>query len=626
MSTSSAKTTVNEAYKLNKRALHIWWSKYPKIFISSSIYALFSSLIPFVAIYLSAKIINELAGGRDAEILSTLVAITLIATSLLSIAKAILQHWKNSEHSCLYHKEQKIFSDKLLSMDFSSVDDPYTSDLICQINQNENWSGWGLKRLIDNYEKLLSSIIQICGAITLTVSLFTSSVPEKSGTLIILNSPIFAFIIVVLMLIVTVVSPGLSNKANSYWAKCADKATMSNRMFGFYGFMAFDHNRALDIRIYRQDILCKNSLLHDNAFGPKGDIAKHARGAMGLLNMISSAVSYIFTAIVYVFVCLKAWGGAFGAGSVTQYISAITSLSNGVSSFISTLGDMKNNSAFLKVVFEFLDIPNNMYQGSLTVEKRNDRKYEIEFKDVSFKYPNSNTWALHHVSMKFKIGSRLAVVGQNGSGKTTFVKLLCRLYDPTQGHILLNGIDIRKYNYDEYISVFSVVFQDFKLFAFPLGENVAASFIVDNNRAEKSLIESGFQDKLLHMPKGMNTFLYKSFDETGVDVSGGEAQKIAIARSLYKDAPFMILDEPTAALDPVAEYEIYSKFNEIVGDKTAVYISHRLSSCRFCDEIAVFHEGQVVQQGNHETLVADFHGKYYELWNAQAQYYIATNQ
>ena len=276
---------------------------------------------------------------------------------------------------------------------------------------------------------------------------------------------------------------------------------------------------------------------------------------------------------------------------------------------------------FLEDTYEFLDYPNNMYQGSLTTEKRRDNKYEIEFRNVSFKYPGSNSYALKNVNLKFNIGEKLAIVGMNGSGKTTFIKLLCRLYDPTEGTILLNGIDIRKYRYDEYMNIFSIVFQDFKLFAMPLGENVATSSDYDKEKVLSVLEKAGFGERLEKMSKGLETHLYKQLDKEGVEISGGEAQKIAIARALYKDAPFIILDEPTAALDPVAEAEIYEKFSEMVDDRTAVYISHRLSSCKFCDEIAVFHEGRVVQKGTHFDLLQDSKGKYYELWNAQAQYY-----
>ena len=209
----------------------------------------------------------------------------------------------------------------------------------------------------------------------------------------------------------------------------------------------------------------------------------------------------------------------------------------------------------------------------------------------------------------------------NGSGKTTFIKLLCRLYDPTEGEILLNGIDIRKYNYKEYMMIFSVVFQDFKLFSLTLGENVSTKINYDEEEVKNALKKSGFHNWLSTMPEGLNTYLYKDFNKKGIIISGGEAQKIAIARAIYKNAPFIILDEPTAALDPIAEAEIYEKFNEITGDKTAIYISHRLSSCKFCDKIVVFHEGSVIQTGTHQELAADKNGKYFQLWTAQAQYY-----
>ena len=171
------------------------------------------------------------------------------------------------------------------------------------------------------------------------------------------------------------------------------------------------------------------------------------------------------------------------------------------------------------------------------------------------------------------------------------------------------------------MKLFSVVFQDFKLFAFPLAENVAANRTYDAERVEKCLIQAGFGERLKTMPKGIETCLYKGFDPDGVEISGGEAQKIALARALYKDAPLVVLDEPTAALDPIAEADIYSRFNEMINGKTAIYISHRLSSCRFCDKIVVFDNGTIVQYGTHDTLVSDENGTYHKLWNAQAQYY-----
>jgi ATP-binding cassette subfamily B protein len=295
------------------------------------------------------------------------------------------------------------------------------------------------------------------------------------------------------------------------------------------------------------------------------------------------------------------------------------------------LADNEVYCRHLKGLYAYLDIPNRKEEGTLTVNmsalcngsEENGCDYEIEFCNVSFRYPGAKEYSLRNLSLKFKIGKRLAIVGKNGSGKSTFIKLLCRLYDPTEGEIRLNGVDIRKYDYEEYLKLFSVVFQDFKLFSFSLGQNVATAMEYDREKAEQCLLKAGLSQRLESMPKGLDTALYKDFESEGVEISGGEAQKVALARALYKDAPVVVLDEPTAALDPIAEAEVYTKFNEIIGDKTAIYISHRLSSCKFCDEIAVFDEGAVVQRGSHEVLLQDKGGLYHELWTAQAQYYEA---
>ena len=377
----------------------------------------------------------------------------------------------------------------------------------------------------------------------------------------------------------------------------------------------------MDRRMYRQSELAEHYVSTVNIFGVGSPVAKASQTIVGPSKALAAALSALLSGIVYVFVCLKAQGGAFGVGSVTQYVSAVTTFSGNAALLLNTVSHMQANAEFLRIIYTFFNIPGAMYQGSLTTEKRTDRRYNVEFKDVSFKYPGSDIWALRHVNMKFKVGRRLALVGENGSGKTTFIKLLCRLYDPQEGQILLNGIDIRKYRYDDYMGIFSVVFQDFQLLDQPLGSNVAGRVTYDRERAKKALLDAGFGERLAAMEKGLDTTLYKELTEDGVELSGGEAQKIAIARALYKDAPFIILDEPTAALDPIAEAEIYSKFNAIAGDRTSIFISHRLSSCKFCDEIAVFHEGAVIQQGSHTELLADSSGKYCELWNAQAQYY-----
>lgn len=621
MEQKSEKITLRETWRIHLRAYRDVRAYCPGLFAATALYTAGKALSPYVTIWLSARILDELAAQRRPEVIWKWVAAALIAGALLTLAVGALEHWVNALSERFTYRRYHLLADKMLTMDFADVDNTHTHDLRSQIYQSESWAGWGINQLYAQFQEMTRGLFGILGAIALTVSLFTRMVPETAGRLTVLNHPLFFAALAALLGGITFLSPILRNKAKAYWASCAEDARLGNRIFGAFGFLSSDQFRAMDFRMYRQQEICRSYLDRDEVFGVRGKMAKLAQGPMGFWAAASCAVSVVLTGFVYVFVCLKAWAGAFGVGSVTQYVGAVTALSGSISTLVEAVGTLKANVPFMRTLYEFLDIPNAMYQGSLTTEKRSDRNYQIEFRDVSFRYPGAESWALRHVNMKFRVGSRLAIVGENGSGKTTFIKLLCRLYDPQEGQILLNGIDIRKYNYRDYMGVFSVVFQDFQLICQSLGANVAGSAQYDSERVKKALTDAGFGERLSTLEKGLDTILYKDLSKDGVDISGGEAQKIAIARALYKNAPFIILDEPTAALDPLAEAEIYSKFNEISGDKTAIYISHRLSSCVFCDEIAVFHQGQVIQQGTHEALLADTDGKYHTLWTAQAQYY-----
>ena len=623
MSKDKKKISLREALQLSMRGYQIWWKVNPRAFIAIALSSIIDGVSPFVGIYLGARIISELAGARDKHTLTILVIVTILSTAVLAMASAGLKRWKYYHNALQFYNLRKIYADKLYSMDFRSVDDQHTQDLLYQIRQNDIMGWYGLRLLMWIYERITNAVVSIMIAAVLITPLFVLRVPESGGWLTVLNNPLFIVAIVAAMLLITLMAPVLSTKGSAYWVKFAEESKFGNRIHSFYGYSMSGGQRALDVRIYRQDKLSMKMLEHYVGFGPESLIAKAGRGPMGGLFALSGALSQVFTGIAYVFVCLKALGGAFGIGSVAQYIGVITSLSSSVASLVEAFGNFRNNSSFLCTTFELLDMPNDMFQGSLPVEKHTGIKYEIEFQNVSFRYPGQNEYALRNVSLKFDVGERLAVVGMNGSGKTTFIKLLCRLYDPTEGEILLNGINIRKYNYHEYMSIFPIVFQDFQLVSFSLGQNVAAKVSYDGKKATSCLEGVGFTQRLQEMIVGLETSLYKDFDEGGIDISGGEAQKIALSRALYKDAAFIILDEPTAALDPIAESEVYNRMNEIVDGKTAVFISHRLSSCRFCQNIAVFHEGRLIQRGSHDELVADAGGKYYELWNAQAQYYTA---
>ena len=616
------KTTLRRAAAVHLRAIRELHRVTPQHFPVLTLYCLFGAITPYVTVFFSARVLTELATLRRAEILWRWVLAGVLCTGVAAVAKAALYRRCNTLLNDLYGRKEMLFVHKIFRLDYSELDKQENHDLREQIKQNEQWSGWGLMRVHEIYSGAVTGILGLLSGTALTVSLFTAPVPNSAGRLVVLNDPIFALVLAAGILIISILAGRLSARAMQCWGDFSEEATFGNRRFAHFGFLGRDKQRAIDIRMNDQQRLVRAYWSGGSVFGVHGVFAKAARGKMGVYASLGVCITTLTTGMIYLFTCLKALGGAFDVGSCTQYIGAATAMVTNVFALTDMIGTLKANTPYLEKTFAFLDIPNSMYQGSLTTEKRSDRQYDVEFRDVSFRYPGSDIWALRHVNMKFKVGKRLAIVGENGSGKTTFIKLLCRLYDPQEGQTLLNGIDIRKYRYDDYMGIFSVVFQDFQLICQPLGNNVAGSMEYDRDRVKKALIDAGFADRLASMEKGLDTMLYKNLSEDGVEVSGGEAQKIAIARALYKDAPFIILDEPTAALDPIAEAEIYSKFDEIAGDKTAVYISHRLSSCKFCDEIAVFHEGAVVQQGSHAELLADRGGKYYALWNAQAQYYM----
>ena len=615
------KTTLRRAAAVHLRAIRELHRVTPQHFPVLTLYCLFGAITPYVTVFFSARVLTELATLRRAEILWRWVLAGVLCTGFAAIAKAALHRRCNTLLNDLYGRKEMLFVHKIFRLDYSELDKQENHDLREQIKQNEQWSGWGLMHVPQLYSGAVTGLLGLLSGAALTVSLFTAPVPNSAGWLVVLNDPIFALVLAAGILIISILAGRLSARAMQCWGDFSEEATFGNRRFGHFGFLGRDKQRAIDIRMNDQQRLVRAYWSGGSVFGVHGVFAKAARGKMGVYASLGVCITTLTTGMIYLFTCLKALGGAFDVGSCTQYIGAATAMVTNVFALTDMIGTLKANTPYLEKTFAFLDIPNSMYQGSLTTEKRSDRRYEVEFRDVSFRYPGSDIWALRHVNMRFKVGKRLAIVGENGSGKTTFIKLLCRLYDPQEGQILLNGIDIRKYRYDDYMGIFSVVFQDFQLICQPLGNNVAGSMEYDRDRAKKALIDAGFADRLAAMEKGLDTMLYKNLSEDGVEVSGGEAQKIAIARALYKDAPFIILDEPTAALDPIAEAEIYSKFDEIAGNKTAIYISHRLSSCKFCDEIAVFHEGAVIQQGSHAELLADRGGKYYALWNAQAQYY-----
>ena len=326
-------------------------------------------------------------------------------------------------------------------------------------------------------------------------------------------------------------------------------------------------------------------------------------------------------AIGYIYVIKKAALGLISVGEFSMYLTGITSFAGSFQSLMQTLTNLSEYKNYYKFYKDYMSIP---IQTNLGKDKPAiPDSFDIEFQNVSFKYGTSEKFALQNVNVKFNSKERIAIIGENGAGKSTFVKLLMRLYEPTEGKILINGIDIKEIDYNHYQTWFAAVFQDFKLFSFSIKENI--TFGNDKTEEDKKRLEnivsaSGLKEVTDKLDKGLETLVYRDFDDAGFTPSGGEGQKIAIARAAYKNAPIVILDEPTAALDPKAENKIYEQFDSFFADKCSLYISHRMAVTKFSDRTLVFDNARIVQDGNHESLINQ-EGKYKELYSLQAKYY-----
>ena len=576
---------------------------------------------PFVSIYFSSLILDGLFRMDSFESIFKNVLIMLIIDAALVLIRWGLEliNWVKKHE--LTQKINKMLVDKTMDLDFDILEKHETLDLYKKAKDGIQ-TGGDIRVFIDNLAGLVEKISTIVYSLVLLVPLFIPRAAGEVGALSGLGyflNQWYSFVVMVVVLAVHVFMSYKTNKKSSQLQmEFFEKNISYNRYFGYWFNLIFDYSIGKYIRLYKmQKLMTKRVQETNDMLEAEGNNWINKDIKISMVPLVSQCFMQLAS---YAFVGLKAVFGLISAGKCIMYVSSYTRLVESITGISSNFVQLKMESQYLSFFYDYMEIQNKRYDGTIPTEKRDDNVFELEFRDVSFKYANSETWALRHVNQKITLGTKNAVVGKNGAGKTTFIKLLCRLYEPTEGQILLNGVDIRYYDNEEYAKLFAIVFQDFNLFSFPLGENVAGSNEYDRERAAKCLESAGFGERLAKMEKGLDTPLYQYDDENGVEISGGEAQKIAIARSLYKDAPFVIMDEPTSALDPVAEFEIYQRFDQMVEGKTSIYISHRMSSCRFCDNIIVFDEGKIIEQGSHDKLMSN-KGLYSELWNAQAQYY-----
>ncbi len=572
----------------------------------------------YLGLYLTAGFIDLLLNARYSE--GFFRGCLMVTTELLfGIAGQLVEkaYARSSQRCALAFAV--MMREKAASLDYETMEQPQVTDRIFLSERTAGMYG-GLGAVVNGYQGMLTGLLEIVTAMGMIGVLCFSRPASGESFLVLAAQPAVSVFLLLLALGATIAAriragAGMVRNTKKY---LQDHTGMEMKLSYLVSRVMMNLQAAKVVRIYdMKKMLMDNIIKYDeecNEFYGEMCDEEIRDGLRGELN------SGLFTVFNYLFVAVKALAGAITIGAFTQYTGAMAKLSAGFQKVIGYNTQIKRTNTYMADFLELMNMENSHATGTIPVEKRLDGEYEIEFRDVSFRYPGSEEMILKHVSCRLTMKNKLALVGKNGAGKTTFIKLLCRLYEPTEGIITLNGIDIRKYREEEYRELFGVVFQDFKLFAFPLWQNLTAGYERDDDRISDSLKRAGAEEFVRGLPQGTDTVLFKD-REGGVDISGGEAQKLALARALYKDAPFVILDEPTAALDPISEAQVYAGFHEMVKDKTSIYISHRMSSCRFCDDIVVFEDGRIVERGSHEELL-ERQGQYAGMWHAQAKYYV----
>lgn len=578
--------------------------KFPFFFPLETVKTIITAVRALLPVIVSPMIIDELITDRDIKTLIILAAILIGGEFIIGVILERISNQLMKYQQRLDNHFNMLTGLHSMELDFQLTEDKEALDQVEKARTGMDWYSGGAYGIAEQIFGFASNILRVFGLVTI----------------ISLNAPLLLLVILAYVIIMGFVSA----KNNKIGFEVYKKLAKINRLFGYFGWNIVDFRYGKDIRLYDArkmmvDCWDRNSDASNAQWKWQAETGMKYYLIGNIANIIRMMGSYLYVG----FLAIK---GVFSLGVLVQMIQAADELNNTLGGLVSNTQEILKRCNYAYEFVLFMEYPEALEKGEKAVDKE---IREIEFKNVSFKYPGTDKMILDNISIKIRSGEHLSIVGLNGAGKTTFIKLLCRLYDPTSGEILVNGVNIKEYDYQQYMALFAPVFQDFRLFAFPIEENIT---LVDEDdkeyytgdeaeRIEKIIEMVNLAQMMEKLEKGRKTTLFKYFEENGIEPSGGEQQKIAIARALYKSSPVVILDEPTAALDPIAEYEIYKQFHTLVGDKTAFYISHRLSSCRFCDTIAVFSEGKIAEYGNHDTLIKMAGGIYAKMFEAQAQYY-----
>ena len=577
--------------------LKLIWRFNKKYIFYAALFQIVTALVPLTGVVMPKYIIDELTGLQRVEYLAVYVGALVLINLVGSILLAYLEGAMFTSKSEVFSSFECMMAEKLMTCDFESLEDPGFLDVKEKAHRILYAEGQGFGAVLDHAFNIAGKVFIFAGLV---------------GVLSTLN----IWMVLVFVALVLLNSAVESRVQKRYVSWDIEKAPIERRSAYLLNIIEnFEYGK--EERIYGlKDFLISRVAKH---LGESDAFYKRQTRELNKSQYFTAVTSFFRDAISYIYLISKVIAGSIQIGSFTMYVGAVSQFSTAMNDMMSSIVNIRRFGLYYDELNKYINMPQTMREGEKTVDNETG-EYTIKFENVSFRYPGSEIYALKNVNITITPSEKLSIVGENGAGKTTFVKLLLRLYDPTEGRILLNGIDIREFDYDEYQNLMAAVFQDFRLFSFTLKENVCFDKECSDEVVIDCLRRSGFGNKLDQLPKGIYTNVYKNFEEDGFEPSGGEGQKIALARALFKDTPVVILDEPTAALDPRAEYEMYQNFNKMSEGKTTIFISHRLSSSRFCDKIAVFAGGEIKEYGSHDELYSK-DGMYHELFDMQAKFY-----
>ena len=551
-------------------------------------------------LYIISLVISLIENNSDFGKFIILLSVFIVIVLLLKIANNMISakiRWRQDKIRFNY---TNMLNHKNMDVDYENIENPD-----------------GLNKMQKAFGSIMTPHSATQNIVNILVDVATNiiSIIALSAIITTLN-PLLLFVITILTLI-----QYLFNRAGGKWHyRNAKNYAPLDRKLNHVTYISGEFGRAKDIRLYNLKPWLQQ--IFADALKERTKWYKKSEKASFCYYDINIAITQlvISNVIIWVYMINGVSNGTIMIADAVFYLSAIGTFSGVIMGVINSLSQLNNASLSICHLREFLDIPDKSNRGKGADIP--DSAVDIVFENVSFIYPKSENYALKNLSFMIKKGEKIAIVGRNGAGKTTLIKLICGLYQPSHGSIRINGKNINEYNRDQYYSIISPVFQDIHLFPTSIAQNIALceEYDIDMNKLMQASQFAGLQNKIDSLPEGYNTLLIKSVIENATELSGGEKQKLALARALYKDGILLVLDEPTAALDPIAENDMYLKYNSFSKNKTSIFISHRLTSTKFCDRIFLLDEGNIIETGSHDNLMA-LNGKYAEIFNIQSHYY-----